>query len=74
MPVPVYSLAPLPEERRRVYMSRFAARTGTGGWLIESKRDAPLFPWFSEYLNLHYTPGRTFESEAWRLTWYDYKG
>jgi hypothetical protein len=74
MPVPVYSLAPLPEERRRVYMSRFAARTGAGGWLIEFKRDAPLFPWFSEYLKLHYTPGRTFENDAWRLTWYDYKG
>lgn len=74
LPVPVYSLAPLPEERRMVYMSRFANRTGTGGWLIEYKMDKPLFPWFSEFLKLHYTPGRTVENDHWRLTWYDYKG
>ncbi|HEX8143156.1 MAG TPA: hypothetical protein VF553_11215 [Pyrinomonadaceae bacterium] len=74
LPVPVYSLGPLPEERRKVYMSRFASRIGAGGWLIEHKRPEPLFPWFSEYLKLHYTPGRTFENDAWRLTWYDYKG
>jgi hypothetical protein len=74
LPVPVYSLAPLPESRRKVYMERFASRTGAGGWLIEFKMDKPLFPWFSEYLKLHYTPGRTFENDNWRLTWYDYKG
>ena len=74
LPVPVYSLAPLPEERRKVYMSRFANHFGTGGWLIEFKMDKPLFPWFSEYLKLHYTPGRTIENDNWRLTWYDYKG
>jgi hypothetical protein len=55
-------------------MSRFANRIGTGGWLVEYKLDKPLFPWFSEYLKLHYTPGRTLENDNWRLTWYDYKG
>ncbi|HEX8923094.1 MAG TPA: hypothetical protein VF766_16590, partial [Pyrinomonadaceae bacterium] len=74
MPVPLYSLAPLPEERRIIYLSRFSNRVRTGGWLIEYKGDAPVHPWFSEYLRLHYTTGRSFENATWRLTWYDYKG
>jgi hypothetical protein len=74
MPVPLYSLAPLPEERRLLYLSRFSNRMRSGGWLIEYKRDGPLYPWFSEFLRLHYTTGRSFENATWRLTWYDYKG
>jgi hypothetical protein len=74
MPVPLYSLAPLSEERRMVYLSRFSDRVRAGGWLIEYKREGPLYPWFAEYLRLHYTPGKSFENATWRLTWYDYKG
>lgn len=75
MPEPLYSLVPLPEERRMVYLSRFSNRMRTGGWLIEYKREGPpLYPWLAQYLTLHYSPGRSFESDHWRLTWYDYKG
>jgi hypothetical protein len=75
LPVPLYSLAPLPEERRMLYLSRFSNRVKTGGWLIEYKREGPpLYPWLAEYLRLHYTAGRSFENATWRLTWYDFKG
>ncbi|HEX8137146.1 MAG TPA: hypothetical protein VF544_06110 [Pyrinomonadaceae bacterium] len=75
LPVPLYSLVPLPEERRMLYLSRFSSRVRRGGWLIEYKREGPpLFPWLAEYLSQHYTAGRSFEDATWRLTWYDYKG
>ena len=74
LPIPLYSFVPLNDQRRKVYLTRFAERTRLGGWLIEHKNEQPIFPWLSEYLQLHYTPGRTFENENWKLTWYDYKG
>lgn len=74
LPIPLYSFVPLNDKRRGVYFSRFASRTRMGGWLLEYKNPKPVYPWFSEYLKLHYTAGRTFENETWKLTWYDYQG
>jgi hypothetical protein len=71
---PVYSLEPLPEGRRRVFLSRFGERTRMGGWLIEFKTAEPRFPWLFDYLRQNYTPGRIVENETWKLTWYDFKG
>lgn len=70
---PVYSLAPLSAERRQLYMSRFANRNAMSGWLIEFKMEHELFPWFYDFLRSHYTRGRVFENQTWRLTWYDFK-
>jgi hypothetical protein len=77
LPIPLYSFVPLNDERRNVYLSRFTTRTHMSGWLIEHKYplpNDPVYPWFSEYIKVHYSRGRTFESENWRLTWCDYKG
>lgn len=74
LPIPLYSFVPLKDERRTTYLSRFASRTRLGGWLIEFKNKEPIFPWLTDYLNLHYVPGRTFETARWKLTWYEYKG
>ena len=73
LPVHLYALVPLNQPRRDKYLGRFTERVRTGGWLIEYKTDQAVYPWLSDYIKLHYVPGRTFENQNWKLTWYDYK-
>ncbi|HKP37208.1 MAG TPA: hypothetical protein VJT71_10135 [Pyrinomonadaceae bacterium] len=74
LPIHLYAFVPLDDKRRATYLDRFTSRVRTGGWLIEYKTEKPVYPWLSDYIKLHYTPGRTFENQNWKLTWYDYKG
>jgi hypothetical protein len=71
---PYFLFLPLEEERRQTYMSRFAERTRTGGWLIERTAAQPYTasPWFSEQILRTHRPTRVVENKKWRLTCFEY--
>lgn len=74
--MPFYLVAPLPDERKEVYMSRFAERARLSGWLIQSKEERPYTsePWFSRQLQQTHKPTKVFENDNWRLTWFEFVG
>jgi hypothetical protein len=66
--------APLPEERKELYISRFTERARLSGWLIESKKEVAYTstPWFSDQLQQTHVPTEVIENDDWRLTWFEY--
>jgi hypothetical protein len=66
----------LPDERKELYVSRFAERARLSGWLVQSKEEAPYgsLPWFSDPLQRTHTPTEVFENDDWRLTWFEFSG
>lgn len=80
---PIVLFHPLPPERIRTYLARYAARTRASGWLVEPRSwdrtlDTPIgpysFDWFYTYLSEAYRPSRVIENDEWRATWYEYIG
>ncbi|HKR02240.1 MAG TPA: hypothetical protein VJT09_16300, partial [Pyrinomonadaceae bacterium] len=71
---PFVLFAPLPEERRQIYMARFAERARLGGWLIQNRREAPYTSsrWFYEQVTRTHTPTKTFENEDWQVIWFEF--
>lgn len=71
---PFLLLDPLSDERKELYVSRFVERARLGGWLIESKKEAPYTSssWFSDPLQQTHTPTEVFENDEWRLTWFEF--
>jgi hypothetical protein len=75
--MPFTLVAPLSDERKEVYMSRFTERARLSGWLIQSKKEVPYTsspPWFSTQLQQTHTPTEEFENDSWRLTWFEFSG
>jgi hypothetical protein len=71
---PFVLLAPLPEERRQIYMQRFVARARLSGWLVQNKREASYTSsaWFYDQLSKTHTPTRMFENADWQLIWFEF--
>jgi hypothetical protein len=64
---------PLSEPRKRLYFERFAARTRTGGWLIQPNEElAPPLAWIIDQAGRTHVPVRSVVSGRWRATWYAY--
>ncbi len=74
--MPLHLFAPLPDERKEVYMSRFTERARLSGWLIQSKKEVPYtsVAWFSGQLQQTHEPTKVFENDDWRLTWFEFSG
>lgn len=72
--MPFMLFAPLPDERKELYMSRFTERARLSGWLIQSKKEAPYtsVAWFSGQLQKTHTPTKLFENADWRLIWFEF--
>jgi hypothetical protein len=73
--MPFVLFDPLPEERKQVYMARFAARRHLSGWLIQNKREAPYTAsvWFYNQIMRTHAPTKMFENDDWQLIWFEYK-
>jgi hypothetical protein len=71
---PFLLVDPLSDERKELYMTRFIERARLGGWLIESKKEAPYtsLSWFSDPLQRTHTPTEVFENADWRLTRFEF--
>jgi hypothetical protein len=68
---PFVLLAPLPVERQKVYIARFAARARMGGWLIREKsRDQSYFAEVLGGLERTHVQAESFENARWQLTRY----
>lgn len=83
--MPFTLFAPLPEERRLVYLERFIERARLSGWLIQRKeqdRTVPAGnslisgygPWIFKQLERSHQPTRIYENEEWQLVWFEYVG
>jgi hypothetical protein len=72
---PAMLLAPLPEERRRVYCRRFTDRTHMGGWLIRPNGPTkPSMAWCIEQIHESHVIGATcFRNAKWQISWVEYK-
>lgn len=72
-PLPMF--AELPQERRKLYVSRFVARAGLSGWLVEPKAASPYFTsgcrWLRELVQPTHETRRSYENDALRLTWFN---
>jgi hypothetical protein len=74
--MPFHLFAPLPDERKEVYMSRFTERARLSGWLLQGKKEIPYtsVSWLSGQLQKTHKPTKVFENDDWRLTWFEYGG
>lgn len=67
-------LNPLSEERRSVYMARYAARSHLSGWLIQPKSkpytERTIFA--AQLLRTH-QPAKVVENGDWQLIWFEYR-
>jgi hypothetical protein len=70
---PFALVIPLPDERKQVYLSRFSARTHLSGWLVDRNPPNPRHAWLFEQLEHTHTRSRTYSTEDWQLTWYEWK-
>ena len=75
---PFTELVPLSEDRRGVYMSRFADRTHRGGWLLIQKNMPPALAWASPHIaslirqvEMTHVPGRSLQNDDWTLQWFE---
>jgi hypothetical protein len=60
---------PLREDRKRVYLARFVARSRSDGWLVQRKDDVdPSFSWIPAEISKTHEPAATHEDARWRLT------
>jgi hypothetical protein len=71
---PAVLLAPLPEERRRVYCRRFAERTRMDGWLIQPNEPInPSMEWCVEQIRETHIVGQTsYQNAKWQVRWVEY--
>jgi hypothetical protein len=71
---PFVLFAPLPEERRQVYMERFIARTHLSGWLIQNRKEASYTSssWFYNQIIKTHTPTKRFENDDWQIIWFEF--
>ncbi|HUQ34113.1 MAG TPA: hypothetical protein VM095_18470 [Pyrinomonadaceae bacterium] len=72
---PFVLFAPLPLERRQLYMARFTARRRLSGWLIQNRKEASYTSsaWFYDQLLRTHTPTKTFENNDWQVIWFERK-
>jgi hypothetical protein len=68
--VPFTAITILPANRRAAYMERFIARHPTGGWLIERTSTVAEGEWVRTILKEHFTPGPTYSSADYQLTFW----
>jgi hypothetical protein len=68
--MPFVLFVTIPQDKRALYMHRFADRTQLGGWLIESKKTSTRtdFPWFFEIVSDTHRATTSIEETNWRLT------
>jgi hypothetical protein len=75
---PLMELVPVSEERRALYMARFAARTQAGGWLVEDTLGpgwkSAQGAWFAEALARTHRPVEEVTVSHWRATRFEYVG
>lgn len=71
MPKPYEMISTLPPERRDAYMERFAARIGSGGWLIQKKSEVnPGYESVVRVIERRFAPVETFENDVWLVRRY----
>jgi hypothetical protein len=72
---PAVLLAPLPEQRRRVYCARFAERTRMNGWLIQPRGPVnPSMTWYLDQIRETHVVGEpSYQNEQWQVQWVEYK-
>lgn len=73
--LPSVVLFPLPEQRREIYMERYAERTQQGGWLVIPLRPTPRdrIEFYLKAVEQAYRPVASLELGPWRLTRYEVK-
>ena len=71
MPKPYEMISTLPAWRRNEYMSRFGARTGLGGWLVQRKADVnPAYRELLGELSRSYARTKAFQNDKWIIEQY----
>ncbi|MBA2708067.1 MAG: hypothetical protein H0U59_09710, partial [Gemmatimonadaceae bacterium] len=71
MPKPYEMISTLPAWRRNVYMSRFGARTGIGGWLVQRKTDVnPAYEELLRELSHSYARTAAYQNDKWIIEQY----
>lgn len=74
--LPFSLFLPLTEDQGLIYFRRFTERSRLSGWLIEPKAGGltATLLWFHAAVSRTHNPTTTFESDLWKLTWYERKG